>query len=170
MGFLKRLSNSPLALLLCVLGGGLVGWLAPSVGGQAFILGQIYLALVNMAALPLLVVATFFGLRQTLSLPQPGRRALMIVALAVGLVVLCAVLGAVLGVLAGPGQNLSPASREYLGTLVQSAGGSAANAEISLYDYAAVTEKATEQWTVVPDNFFRALAQGFLFALAKWTE
>lgn len=160
MGFLKRLSNSPLALLLCVLAGGLVGWLAPSVGGQAFILGQIYLALVNMAALPLLVVATFFGLRQTLSLPQPGRRTLMIVALAVGLVVLCAILGAVFGVLAGPGQNLSPANREYLGSMVQSAGGNAANAEISLYDAGTTAEKATEPWAGVPDNFFRALAEG----------
>ncbi len=160
MGFLKRLSNSPLALLLCVLGGGLVGWLAPSVGGYAFVLGQVYLALVNMAALPLLVVATFFGLRQTLLLPQPGRRALMIVALAVGLVVLCAVLGAVFGVLTGPGQNLSPASREYLGTLVQSAGGNAANAEISLYGSGITAQQAPQQWSVVPDNFFRALAQG----------
>lgn len=160
MGLLKRLSNSPLALLLCVLGGGLVGWLAPSLGSQAFILGQIYLALVNMAALPLLVVATFFGLRQTLSLPQPGRRTLMIVTLAVVLVVLCAVLGAVFGMLAGPGQNLSPGSREYLGTLVQSAGGNAANAEISLYGAGTATESAAQHWSVVPDNFFRALAEG----------
>ena len=164
MGFLKRLSNSPLALLLCVLTGGLVGWLFPAVGGEAFILGQIYLALVNMAALPLLVVATFFGLRQTLSLPQPGSRALMIVALAVGLVVSCAVLGTVFGVLTGPGQNLSPASREYLGALVQNAGGNAANAEISLYDSEVLTEGATGQWAV-PDNFFRALAEGQSLAI-----
>lgn len=160
MGFLKRLSNSPLALLLCVMGGGLVGWLAPSVGGQAFILGQIYLALVNMAALPLLVVATFFGLRQTLALPKPGQRALMIVALAVGLVVLCAVLGAIFGVLAGTGQELSASSREYLGSLVQTAGGDAANTEIALYGSALTADKAASQLTVVPDNFFRALAEG----------
>ena len=160
MGFLKRLSNSPLALLLCVLGGGLVGWLAPSVGSQAFIVGQIYLALVNMAALPLLVVATFFGLRQTLSLPQPGMRTLMIVALAIGLVVVCAVLGAGLGVLAGAGQNMSPSSREYLGTLVQSAAGDAANAEVALYGSEIAAEAASGTWRPVPDNFFRALAEG----------
>jgi aerobic C4-dicarboxylate transport protein len=160
MGFLKRLSNSPLGLLLCVLGGALAGWLAPSVGRDAFVLGQIYLALVNMAALPLLVVATFFGLRQTLSLPQPGKRTLMIVGLAIGLVVLCAFLGAILGVLASPGQNLSAASREYLGTLVQSAGGSAADAEMSLYDTGVIAAPASGHWGIVPDNFFRALAEG----------
>lgn len=162
MGFLKRLSNNPLALLLCVMGGGLMGWLAPSLGGQAFVFGQMYLALVNMAALPLLVVATFFGLRQTLALPQPGQRALMIVALAVGLVVLCAVLGTALGVLAGTGQNLSPATREYLGAMVQHAGGDAANAEVSLYSAEPVAvEPAGRGWSgVVPDNFFRALAEG----------
>lgn len=160
MGFLKRLSNNPLALLLCVVAGGMVGLFAPVLGSQAFILGQIYLALVNMAALPLLVVATFFGLRQTLSLPQPGRRALMIVGLAVGLVVLCALLGAIFGVLTGAGQNLSTANREYLGALVQSAGGEAANAEMSLYGSAAPVA-AGSQWSgVVPDNFFRALAEG----------
>lgn len=162
MGFLKRLSNSPLALLLCVAGGALVGWFVPAVGNEAFILGQIYLALVNMAALPLLVVATFFGLRQTLALPQPGSRVVMIAALAIGLVVLCAVLGAVLGVLAGTGQNLSAASREYLGGLVQSAGGDAANAEISLYGAALpAVETDGSMWSAaVPDNFFRALAEG----------
>ncbi|MDO9360748.1 MAG: cation:dicarboxylase symporter family transporter [Polaromonas sp.] len=161
MGFLKRLSNNPLALLLCVVAGGMVGLFAPVLGSQAFILGQIYLALVNMAALPLLVVATFFGLRQTLSLPQPGRRALMIVGLAVGLVVLCAVLGTVFGVLTGAGQNLSTSNREYLGALVQNAGGDAANAEMSLYGSAAPVAKAGNQWSgVVPDNFFRALAEG----------
>lgn len=162
MGLLKRLSNSPLALLLCMMGGGLLGWLAPTLGGQAFILGQIYLALVNMAALPLLVVATFFGLRQMLALPQPGKRALMIVALAVGLVVFCAVLGTVFGVLAGPGQNLSAGSREYLGALVQNAAGDAANAEISLYgtDIPETAKEAVFWSAAVPDNFFRALAEG----------
>lgn len=166
MGFLKRLSNSPLALLLCVLGGALLGWFAPGVGGEAFILGQIYLALVNMAALPLLVVATFFGLRQTLALPQPGKRALMIMGLAVGLVVLCAVLGAMFGVLAGTGQGLSSASREYLGALVQKAGGDAANAEISLYTGASEAAATPDLWmAAVPDNFFRVLAEGQSLAI-----
>ncbi|MFI5447672.1 dicarboxylate/amino acid:cation symporter [Polaromonas sp. UC242_47] len=161
MGFLKRLSNNPLALLLCVMGGGLVGLFAPSVGDHAFLLGQIYLALVNMAALPLLVVATFFGLRQTLLLPQPGKRVVMIVALAIGLVVLCAVLGTVFGVLAGPGQNLSVSSREYLGELVQNAGGDAANAEIFLYGAALPVADVASPWAgVVPNNFFRVLAEG----------
>ncbi|MEO8022057.1 cation:dicarboxylase symporter family transporter [Polaromonas sp.] len=167
MGLLKRLSNSPLALLLCVMGGAMLGWFAPGVGGQAFILGQIYLALVNMAALPLLVVATFFGLRQTLALPQPGKRALMIVGLAVGLVVLCAVLGAMFGVLTGTGQDLSSANREYLGALVQVAGGDAANAEISLHGAEASEARATpDLWmAAVPDNFFRVLAEGQSLAI-----
>lgn len=162
MGFLKLLSRSPLALLLCLLGGGLLGWLAPAVGAEAFIFGQIYLALVNMAALPLLVVATFFGLRQTLSLPQPGRRTLMIITLAVGMVVLCAVLGTLIGVLAGTGRDMAATDREYLGRLVQDAGGDAANAEIALYGEPPVAAKKSASMlsAAVPDNFFRALAEG----------
>ena len=65
MGFLKRLSSSSLVLVLCLAGGGLAGWFAPRAGEPLFVLGHVYLTLINMAALPLLVVATFFGLRQT---------------------------------------------------------------------------------------------------------
>ena len=54
MTLLKRLSNSTLVLLLCFALGGLAGSFAPPVGQFAFFVGQLYLALVNMAAVPLL--------------------------------------------------------------------------------------------------------------------
>lgn len=160
MGFFKRLASSPSALLACVVGGAMLGWLWPTIGSKTFIFGQIYLALVNMASLPLLVVATFFGLRQTMTLPQPGKRALMIVILALVLVFACAALGAGLGLFSATGDNLSAANREYLGALVQRAGGDAANAEVQLFGVAPTVELAVRGTPFIPDNFFRALAQG----------
>ena len=63
MKTLRSLSNSTLVLLLCVATGALCGVFAAPAGAAAYLIGQLYLAVVNMAAIPLLVVATFFGLR-----------------------------------------------------------------------------------------------------------
>lgn len=167
MGFLKYLSSSPLGLLLCVLSGGVIGWVFPSIGTKTLFLGQIYLNLINMAALPLLVVATFFGLRQTLLLPVPGKRAVMIVSLAVGLVFLCAVLGTFLSALAGLGQNVSANDRSHLGMLVQSGSGNAANNELSLYNSHESRPVKSEGFLsrIIPANFFAALSQGQVLAV-----
>jgi aerobic C4-dicarboxylate transport protein len=162
MGLLKRLSSSSLALLLCLVVGGLVGWFAPATGEPLFVLGNVYLTLINMAALPLLVVATFFGLRQTLALPQPGRRTMFIVGLSAALVLACAVAGALLGIASGPGKNINQADLQYLGTLIQKSGGEAADARVTLRP-SAQTATATQGSSfpnLVPDNFFHALVAG----------
>lgn len=167
MGLLKRFSQNPLTLLLCVIAGSGVGWLLPALGLQAQVLGQVYLALINMAALPLLVVATFFGLRQTLLLPQPALRLLMILTLGVGLVAISAFLGAVLGLLTGAGSNLDAPTRVLLGMMVQTAGGEASHTTISLYGADLLTgmQAASPGFEVVPDNFFRVLSEGRLLGV-----
>ncbi|MEP6791328.1 MAG: cation:dicarboxylase symporter family transporter [Ramlibacter sp.] len=162
MGFLRRFAVSPIALLACLVAGGLVGRFVPDLGAYAAVLGQVYLGVVSMAALPLLVVATFFGLRQTLSLPQPGWRVLMIVGLAIVLVALCAAVGTLFGALAEPGKNLDHSTREYLGALVQQAGTAAGDTEISLIDVEQSASPPVENFLtdLFPDNFFRALVDG----------
>lgn len=161
MGFLNKLSGSPAALFACLVAGALVGHFFPGPGAWATVLGQLYLGVIGMAALPLLVVATFFGLRQTLALPQPAARGLMILAVAAALVAFCAGVGTLFGMLAEPGRGLEPEAREYLGRLVQQAGREAGDAEMALNAPAETPEPAVRPWTgVVPDNFFRALAEG----------
>jgi len=164
MGLLKKLSASPPALVACLAAGALVGRFAPELGSVTAVLGQIYLGVVGMAALPLLVVATFFGLRQTLSLPQPGQRVLMIAALAVVLVAGAAAVGTAVGAIVQPGSGVDRETREYLGALVQRAGAAAGDSEIAL-DSAndpPVDPSADAHWSteLVPDNFFRVLAEG----------
>jgi aerobic C4-dicarboxylate transport protein len=167
VGLLKAFATSPMALLACLLGGGVAGWLAPSVGVPAFVLGQVYLALVNLVAIPLMVVATFFGLRQTLALPQPARRGLMILAFATVLVFFCAGIGALYGMVTSPGQNLTTAERAYLGSVVQGTGGDAGNSDLNLFETdVAPSRTASHPWAaIVPDNLFRALAQGQSLAI-----
>ena len=157
---LGRLSHSFLALLLCLVAGAVAGIYAPSVGDFGYVFSQIYLSLVSMAAIPLLVVATFFGLRQTMALTSPGRRMLMIGGLAVGLVTLSAALGLAVGWMGAPGAQLGPEARVQLGAMVmRSDGGS--NTEMRLQgDLALNSPEDHFGSSLLPDNFFNVLVKG----------
>jgi Na+/H+-dicarboxylate symporter len=212
MKTLRTLSNSTLVLLLCVATGALCGVFAAPAGAAAYLVGQLYLAVVNMAAIPLLVVATFFGLRQVLQLPRPVLRVSTIGMLAVCAVGLCAALGTLAGRAAMPGQHLSPAAYAHLGELVLQSAKSGDEVNIALSgddtasareaDPAAPVESQTAAVTMnqattpapaadraaptrqpdtvthavaytvhdlIPDNFYRALAQGRTLAILSGT-
>ena len=161
---LKRLSNSPLMLLLCVVLGSLCGLFAAPVGDAMYRIGQVYLAIINMAAIPLLVVATFFGLRQMLELPQPWLRVSTIAALAAALVGVCALAGTLAGIVAMPGQHLSTAAHVQLGGLVLKSAGDAGEVGIKLFGPATANASASlgahGLRELIPDNFYRVLAEG----------
>ncbi|MBX3660539.1 MAG: cation:dicarboxylase symporter family transporter [Ramlibacter sp.] len=162
MGFLKTFAGSPAALLACLAAGALVGHFYPGLAAYATMLSQVYLGVVSMAALPLLLVATFFGLRQTMGLPHPERRVLMIAGWAAVLVAVCALVGTMVGAVAGPGRNLPSDVRGYLGSMVQASGGEAENSEMFLIAAESVGADPSEPWflQIIPDNFFRVLADG----------
>lgn len=160
MRLLERLSHSSLALLLCLLAGGAVGAFLPEVGRPATLLGQVYLAIVSMAAIPLLVVATFFGLRQTMRLPHPARRVFMMASFAFVLVAAAAVAGTLFGVVMSPGSGLSAESRAHLGEVVQKAGGEGDELEMALYGKVVPPQKTDPLAGVIPNNFFRELVEG----------
>lgn len=162
MGLLTRVSHSLLALLLCLLAGSVAGFYAPSLGAFAYVVGRVYLSIVSMAAIPLLVVATFFGLRQTMGLPFPGRRVAMIAGLALLIVAACAGAGVALGTAASPGAHLGADARGHLGALVLRAG-DGGNTEMALLtpEQTVATAAPARPWsTLLPDNFFRALSEG----------
>ncbi|MES2183303.1 MAG: cation:dicarboxylase symporter family transporter [Pseudomonadota bacterium] len=161
MRLLERLSHSSFALLLCLLAGGAVGAFLPEVGRPATLLGQLYLAVVSMAAIPLLVVATFFGLRQTMRLPHPARRVFMMACFAFLLVAAAAAAGTVFGVVLSPGNGLSADARAHLGAVVQKAGGEGDELEMDLYGVAAVQHNADHPLSgMFPNNFFHELVEG----------
>ena len=161
MALLNNLHNSIFALVLCLLAGSVAGVYASSLGEFAYVIGQIYLSIVSMAAIPLLVVATFFGLRQTMTLPFPARRMLMIAGIALLMVVACAGTGLAFGWIAAPGTQLDADSRAHLGALVLAQGGSGGNMEMRLWGTDAAVQVEPPVWkSMVPDNFFLALSEG----------
>ncbi|HEX7683564.1 MAG TPA: cation:dicarboxylase symporter family transporter [Trinickia sp.] len=162
MSKLRQLPNSAFVLLLCVLLGSVAGAFAEPVGEAAYAVGQLYISIVNMAAVPLLVVAMFFGLRQLMALPRPGLRIGTMLMLAIALVVLCALAGTLAGVAAAPGSHLSEAAHSELGRLILSSGGDAGEVRMALFSQtsqgAADPRFALNE--IVPDNFYSALASG----------
>jgi Na+/H+-dicarboxylate symporter len=159
---LRQLPNSALVLLLCVLLGSLAGALAEPVGEAAYAVGQIYISIVTMAAVPLLVVAMFFGLRQLMALPRPLLRIGTLLMLAVALVALCALAGTLAGAAAAPGAHLSQAAHAQLGRLILSSGGDAGEVRMALFSQGAqgAADHRLALTELVPDNFYSALASG----------
>jgi Na+/H+-dicarboxylate symporter len=164
MKTLRTLSQSTLGLIVCLAVGGLCGVFAEPVGQFAYFVGQLYLSVVNMAAIPLLVVATFFGLRQVIALPKPRTRVGTIVGLAFGLVVVSAIVGTLLGVLVMPGEHLSAAAHAHLGELVLKSASDAEEVRVTLFDHGGGSDEAANGVLsiadIFPDNFYRALAEG----------
>jgi Na+/H+-dicarboxylate symporter len=167
MGYLKASFSSPIALLAFIVGGAAFGYVQPAMSSSTLLIGTLYLGIINMAALPLLVVATVFGLRQVSSLPNPGGRLLMVFSLAVGLVVVSASLGAGFGFFADIGKGLTAAESRHLGSVVMEASGDASNVEINLFDSGQqvlqTAPKPLQGW--MPDNFFKALTQGNVLSI-----
>ncbi|QCP52077.1 dicarboxylate/amino acid:cation symporter [Trinickia violacea] len=162
MKALKRLSNSTLGLLLFLGLGIVAGTLVRPAGVAAYVVGQIYLALVNMAAVPLLVVAMFFGLRQLMALAHPELRIGSMLSLAFALVALCAVCGALVGFSAAPGAHLADGARAQLGQVVLKSSSDAEDLRMPLLGAAGPgrTLSAISLRDVAPDNFYRVLADG----------
>lgn len=167
MKALHTLSRSTLGLIACLAVGGLCGIFAEPAGAFAYFVGELYLCVVNMAAIPLLVVATFFGLRQVIALPRPRTRVGTIMLLALAFVVLSATGGTLAGVLAMPGQHLSAEAHAHLGELVLKNAG-AEDVRVALFGQGAGSAGSgtgtgaslIDVSDLFPDNFYRVLAQG----------
>ena len=166
MGLLKFIANSPLALLVCALAGGVAGWFMPIVSAPALMVGQLYMAFINLAAFPLLVVITLFGLKRILHLPKPLSRFLMMAVHVIVIVSLCAVVGAALAGVFGVGQNLQQDKLHYLGSVVQSAGGEAVEAKMEFFGKELPMQNLLPQWAnIVPYNFFKVLMDGKILGI-----
>lgn len=166
MGLLRFIANSPMALLVCALAGGVVGWFMPFVSQAALLVGQLYMAFINLAAFPLLVVITLFGLKRTLQLPRPVSRFLMMSVYAIMIVVLCAVTGVVFASMLGLGQHLDQEKLHYLGSVVQAAGGETVDARMEFFGKEHAQQNAAAQWAaMVPQNYFKVLTEGKILGI-----
>lgn len=117
-------------------------------------LGSGYMALLNMAATPLIVVAVFFGLQRVLALPRPGLRLAALFLGGVVAMLMCASLAALLAHFWGAGSGLTGRDAAALGELTLSSEGVA-----SIRLYQDVPDPSPSLFArPVPGNFYHALA------------
>lgn len=154
-------TTHPLVLLAFMLVGGSVGIVNPELAKALDLPGQLASALLEMAGLPLLVVATLFGLRNLVTLPHSGRRLGSLLLLVVLSVWLSGLLGALAGALLAPGQAMNANERRAFGALVQQAGGEAERIDILLLT-PPPTQAVAGPAGGLPDNVYAVLVQGDL--------
>lgn len=154
-------SSHPLTLIACLLGGAVLGLFSPPGSGLVGIVGDVFSRILEMAALPLLMVATAFGLRNLLGLPRPGRRLLMLVVGGLAVMLIAGLAGALLAQLSGPGRNLSPQEQQALGELILKVG---AAGESTALDPEEGGDPAAAAPTVsgMPNNVFSVLVRADL--------
>lgn len=156
---LKDIVQHPALLVAAVLLGGWMGSLFPSAAQFWTGVGELYFALIRMAALPLVVVAVFFGLQRMTQLPGSLARLpwlLLLSALAMGF---SAGVGVLVASLSAAGSGLSAADAGALGEL------SLVTESPWVMGLHSEAEAPAEQWrlgTLVPDNLFGVLAYGSL--------
>jgi aerobic C4-dicarboxylate transport protein len=166
MRLLKFIAYSPLALLVCALAGAVVGWFLPMTSSATFLVGQLYMAFIYLAAFPLLVVITVFGIKRTLLLPKPLSRFLMMAVYGIAIVAVCAVVGALLSGMLGLGTQLEPEKLRYLGGVVQAAGGETVDARIEFFGKEAPQPQDVSFGSgVLPQNFFKVLTDGQILGI-----
>jgi Na+/H+-dicarboxylate symporter len=170
MGLLRFIARSPLALLVCALAGAVVGHFFPLTSHVTHLVGQLYVAFIYLAAFPLLVVVTVFGVKRTLQLPRPLPRLFMVAWYALLMVLGCASLGALLSQATGLGANLDAEQLHYLGGVVHAAGGETVDAQMAFFGADTVAVLSTSLGGgMLPDNFFQVLTEGKILGIVMCT-
>jgi Na+/H+-dicarboxylate symporter len=116
-------------------------------------------SLLNLVGMPLLIVATVYGLRHLLLLPHPAKRVAMIVGISISALWVCAQTGVVVAHLSGMGSQLDASSQRFMGELVLGAG--ELKDSVALNNSEPDTPQTKKGWSF-PDNVFLALATGQL--------
>jgi Na+/H+-dicarboxylate symporter len=162
MKLLLALLRNPFTLAGSLLLGAVVGKVAPSVVPSLATASTAYLSLLNMGAVPMIVVAVFLGLRRILSLPGAGARLAALVLGGALAMAACALVAATLAQMVGAGGHMSSREVTMLGAMSLTAD---SVTSVTLKPEAEVAEPAVGSTWRVPDNFFFALAFGSLPAI-----
>lgn len=157
------LAGHPLSIPAAVIGGILVGTLAPVAASALGAIWLIYATLLKMVVLPFMVSAIIFSLRQLFEMEDFEQHIRKVVLLIVAGIALAAVVGAAAGALAGPGRDLPPETLAIFGRMVEKSGGSATDYPMALYQKDSAVEESTAgaiARQMIPDNIFASLAAG----------
>lgn len=161
MKFLLALMRNPFTLAGSLLLGLVVGKVAPGVVPLLDAVSQTYLDLLNLGAVPLIVVCVFLGLRRILSLPHASLRLGGLVVGGWVAEIGCALLAAILAHAVGCGRGMSAREVSALGAISLRQD----PVEIVSLQPEPVAAAAANGLLSVPDNFFNVLAYGSLRAV-----
>lgn len=154
---LKEILQHPAVLVGMVLLGSWTGAVLPQGEGVFAALSALYLLLIQMAALPFVILAVYFGLQRLPAIPQVGRLLAAILGMALLAMLLCALVGLLVASVAGAGSHMSAAQTAAFGRLTLRAESGVAMAR---YGADAATALPWELGALVPDNLFGVLAYG----------
>ncbi|MEG0883435.1 MAG: hypothetical protein RSH52_19545, partial [Janthinobacterium sp.] len=156
MNLLRDMLHHPAALLGAVLLGAWAGMLWPQGAPLFGALATIYLSLIQVAALPFLVLAVYFGLQRMAAAGEQWRRLGVLALLGVLLMLLCALGGALLASLGAAGAGLDAGQQASLGRMAMHA---EAPAVVSLHALEAPAA-APAAPPLVPHNLYAVMAFG----------
>lgn len=139
--------------------GAVAGYLSPFWRHPASLLVDVISSLLNLVGMPLLIVATVYGLRHLLVLPMPAKRVTMIVGISIAVLWVCAQTGVIAAHLSGIGSQLDASSQRVMGELVM--GARETKESVALNNNESDTSPTEKGWGL-PDNVFLALATGQL--------
>ncbi|NEX64807.1 dicarboxylate/amino acid:cation symporter [Noviherbaspirillum sp. 17J57-3] len=159
---LADIFQHPATLFAAVLLGGWTGVLFP--GGISLMLGMstLYLSLIQMASLPFVVLAVFFGLQRLSSMPGSGRRLLLLLLMSMFAMLVCSALGMIVASLVSAGSGLSVDDARVLGGFALK---SESQFMMSLREPGNDGMDLWSAASIVPDNFYSVLAAGSLPAI-----
>jgi Na+/H+-dicarboxylate symporter len=152
----------PLFLLVFVAIGGLIGYTWPAASPALEGLGYVYLFLLEMCAIPLMMVAVILGLKQMISLPNASVRLSGILLTGLAAILVAGLLGS-FGAAALMGKEvLSDSQRAVLGEFTSLA---VPALEITLRGEPETDSSHNVHQELVPSNILMALVQGSVPAI-----
>ncbi len=155
----------PGVLLAALLLGSGIGLYSHRAAALFAVVGGLITNLLLMAALPLLVVAAVFGLRNMMALPRRGARILLVLGAALLVLVASGEAGACAGLLASWAIHFDAPARARLGALIERAGGRSPGATIELLAAPTAAAHPVSGLGWIFDNPFQALVEGNLPAM-----
>lgn len=158
----REILQHPAVLFGLVLLGGWTGLMWPAHAGAYAAVAALYLALVQMAAYPFVLLAVYFGLQRLTGLDQARRLLGQLLGVSVAATLACAVLGVLVASLSGTGADLSASQVNAFGHLALRQEGGLA---LALHGSEAAPAAPWNASALVPGNLFGALAYGAMPAV-----
>lgn len=158
----QKFATNPLTILMCLLSGACLGWVAPEFSKSLAVVGDVYVDLLKMIVLPFMMSALIFGLQKLYRDGGTGELLLRLFVVFAVFAVVAAIVAALIAWLIEPGANLPASVKTALGNIVGSeADKSNLNMALRAVDPPAAALSLYAVFTsLIPTNIFAAMVSG----------